>query len=115
MHYVECDNRDIRLLKLRYVKVSHNPCINLYLASGFTPILSMLVAGVTVSLATDGPASNNNMNRIHYLKFTVLMLKGYHPDATIITTEKVLEIATIDGAHAVGQEKEIGSIDPGDV
>ncbi|MFN8455948.1 MAG: amidohydrolase [Anaerolineae bacterium] len=113
VHCVECDNRDIRLLKLRDVKVSHNPCSNLYLASGFAPIPSMLVAGVTVSLATDGPASNNNMNLIHCLKFTALMHKGYHRDATIITAEKVLEMATIDGARAVGLDKEIGSIEPG--
>jgi 5-methylthioadenosine/S-adenosylhomocysteine deaminase len=113
VHCVQCDDRDIRILKLRDVKVSHNPCSNMYLASGFAPIPQMLLAGVTVGLATDGPASNNNHNLIHSLKFAALIHKGYHRDATIITAEKVLEMATIDGARAIGLQDELGSIEPG--
>lgn len=113
VHCVYCDDKDIRILKLRDVKVSHNPCSNMYLASGFAPIPQMLLAGVTVSLATDGPASNNNHNLIHSLKFAALLHKGYHRDATIITAEKVLEMATIDGARALGLQDEIGSIEVG--
>lgn len=113
VHCVYCDDKDIRILKLRDVKVSHNPCSNMYLASGFAPIPQMLLAGVTVSLATDGPASNNNHNLIHSLKFAALLHKGYHRDATIITAEKVLEMATIDGARALGLQDEIGSIEAG--
>jgi len=113
VHCVQCDARDVRILKLRDVKVSHNPCSNLYLASGFAPIPGMLLAGVTVGLATDGPASNNNHNLIHSLKFGALMHKGFHRDATVITAEKIFEMATIDGARAIGMEKEIGSIEAG--
>lgn len=47
------------------------------------------------------------------MKFAALMQKGFHQDATVITAEKVLEMATIDGARAVGLEKEIGSIEAG--
>lgn len=113
VHCVHCVERDIRILKLHDVKVSHNPCSNMYLASGFAPIPQMLLAGVTVGLASDGPASNNNHNMIHTLKFAALIHKGYHQDATIITAEKVLEMATIDGARAIGLEHEIGSIEQG--
>jgi 5-methylthioadenosine/S-adenosylhomocysteine deaminase len=113
VHCVKCVERDIRILKLHDVKVSHNPCSNMYLASGFAPIPQMQLAGVTVGLATDGPASNNNQNMIHSLKFAALLHKGYHQDATIITAEKVLEMATIDGARALGLEESIGSIEIG--
>lgn len=113
VHCVQCDSRDIRILKMRDVKVSHNPCSNLYLASGFAPIPDMLLAGVTVSLASDGPASNNNHNLIHSLKFAALIHKGYHRDATIITAEKVMEMATIDGAQALSLQDEIGSLEAG--
>jgi 5-methylthioadenosine/S-adenosylhomocysteine deaminase len=112
-HCVHCVARDLRIMKLRGVKVSHNPCSNMYLASGFAPIPQMLMAGITVSLACDGPASNNNHNMIHSLKFGALLHKGYHQDATIMTAEKILEMATIDGARAVGLEHEIGSIEAG--
>ena len=94
-------------------KVAHNPCSNLYLASGCPPIPEMLMAGVTVGLASDGPASSNNHSLFQAMKFAALMQKGFHQDATIITAEKVMEMATIDGARAVGLEKEIGSIEVG--
>jgi 5-methylthioadenosine/S-adenosylhomocysteine deaminase len=113
VHCVHCVEKDIRIMKRFDVKVSHNPCSNLYLASGFAPIPQMLMAGVTVGLACDGPASNNNHNMIQTLKFAALIHKGYHQDATIITAEKVLEMATIDGARAIGLEQEIGSIEVG--
>ena len=73
----------------------------------------MLLAGVTVGLASDGPASSNNHSLFQAMKFAALIQKGFHQDATIITAEKVLEMATIDGARAVGLEEEIGSIEAG--
>jgi 5-methylthioadenosine/S-adenosylhomocysteine deaminase len=113
VHCVYCESRDVRIMKRHDVKVSHNPCSNMYLASGFAPIPEMLLGGVTVSLGCDGPASNNNSNMIHTLKFAALIHKGYHRDPTIITAEKVLEMATIDGARAIGLDHEIGSVEPG--
>lgn len=41
------------------------------------------------------------------------MQKGFYQDATIITAQKVMELATIDAACAVGLEKEISSIEAG--
>lgn len=113
VHCVQCDSPDVDILAKHDVKVSHNPCSNMYLASGFAPIPEMLEKGVTVSLGCDGPASNNNSNMIQTLKFAALLHKGYHRDATIITAEKVLELATIDGARAIGLDGEIGSIEAG--
>ncbi len=113
VHCVYCEQREIRIMKRHDVKVSHNPCSNMYLASGFARIPEMLLAGVTVSLACDGPASNNNSNMIHTLKFGALIHKGFHRDPTIITAEKVLEMATIDGARAIGLDHDIGSIEVG--
>jgi 5-methylthioadenosine/S-adenosylhomocysteine deaminase len=113
VHCVQCDQRDVDTLAEHDVKVSHNPCSNLYLASGFAMIPEMRAAGITVGLASDGPASNNNHNMIHALKFAALMHKGFRRDATVITAEQVLEMATIGGARAVGLDHEIGSIEVG--
>jgi 5-methylthioadenosine/S-adenosylhomocysteine deaminase len=66
-----------------------------------------------VGLASDGPASSNNHSLFQAMKFAALMQKGFHQDATIMTAEKVLEMATIDGARAVGLEAQIGSIEAG--
>jgi 5-methylthioadenosine/S-adenosylhomocysteine deaminase len=112
-HCVHCTTDDIRLLLKHDVKVSNNPCSNQYLASGCAPIPEMLKAGLTVGLASDGPASSNNHSMIQAMKFAALQQKGVHQDAEIITAETVLEMATIGGARAVGLEGEIGSIEVG--
>ena len=113
VHCVHCRSHDIRILRHHDVKVSHNPCSNLYLASGVAPIPEMHLAGVTVGLGSDGPASSNNHSLFQAMKFAALIQKGVHQDATIMTAEKVMEMATIDGARAVGLDKEIGSIEAG--
>ena len=64
-------------------------------------------------MASDGPASSNNHSLFQAMKFAALQQKGVHQDATIMTAEKVLEMATIGGARAVGLEAEIGSIEVG--
>jgi 5-methylthioadenosine/S-adenosylhomocysteine deaminase len=112
-HCVHAKQHDIRILRHHDVKVAHNPCSNMYLASGCPPIPEMLQAGVTVGLASDGPASSNNHSLFQAMKFAALIQKGFHQDATIMTAEKVMELATIDGARAVGLENEIGSIEVG--
>ena len=85
----------------------------MYLASGLAPIPEMLEAGMTVGLASDGPASSNNHSLFQAMKFAALMQKGFRGDPTIITAQQVLRMATIDGARAVGLENEIGSIEVG--
>src|SRR5258708_19070534 len=113
VHCVKCSSADIATLRQYGSKVSHNPCSNMYLASGLAPIPEMLKAGITDGLASDGPASSNNHSLFQAMKFAALIHKGFHQDTTIMTAEKVMEMATIDGARAVGLEKEIGSIEVG--
>jgi 5-methylthioadenosine/S-adenosylhomocysteine deaminase len=113
VHCVQCDRRDIDILKAHGVSVSHNPCSNAYLASGFAPVPEMIRQGMTVGLATDGPASSNNHNLIQGMKFAALIHKGHHRDPRIMTAEKVMEMATIDGARAIGMADQIGSLEAG--
>jgi 5-methylthioadenosine/S-adenosylhomocysteine deaminase len=113
VHCVRCDGRDIGILADHGASVSHNPCSNAYLASGVASVPEMIRRGMTVGLATDGPASNNNQNLIQAMKFAALVHKGEHRDPRIITAEKVLEMATIDGAAAIGMAGQIGSLEAG--
>jgi 5-methylthioadenosine/S-adenosylhomocysteine deaminase len=113
VHCVYLNDREVRILKLRDVSVSHNTIANMYLAAGEAPVPEMLMAGITVGLGTDGAGSNNNMNMVQMLKFTALLHKVMRRDPTVITAEKVLEMATIDGARALGLDAEVGSIEVG--
>lgn len=113
VHCVQVDDTDIDLLLETDTKVSHNPCSNLYLGSGFAPVPTMQQRGITVALASDGPASSSNHSMLQAMKFAALLHKGVHRDPRIITAEKVLEMATIDGAHAIGMGDVIGSLEVG--
>jgi len=113
VHCVWLDDIDIRILKETGANVSHNPVSNMYLASGISPIPKMLKAGIPIGLGTDGAASNNCQDMIEVMKTTALLHKVATLDPLSIGAEKVLEMATIDGAKAMGLENEIGSIEPG--
>ena len=95
------------------VQVSHNPASNAYLGEGIAPVRDMLDSGIKVCLGTDGPASNNNMDMIETLKLAALMQKVDALDPAAISAQKVLEMATIDAAHCIGQSDTIGSIEVG--
>jgi 5-methylthioadenosine/S-adenosylhomocysteine deaminase len=113
VHCVQVDTGDLDLLQATDTKVSHNPCSNLYLGSGFPPVPAMHRRGITVGLATDGPASSSNHSMLQALKFAALLHKGVHRNPEIMTAEKALEMATIDGARAIGMADHIGSLEVG--
>ena len=112
-HCVALTEKDIAVAKQRHVKVSHNPISNLKLASGVSPVPKMLEAGVTVSLGTDSPCSNNTADMFSVMKTAALLHKGINKDPTLMPAQQVLELATIEGAKALSWEKEIGSIEIG--
>jgi 5-methylthioadenosine/S-adenosylhomocysteine deaminase len=113
VHCVQVDGQDLELIQKSDTKVSHNPCSNLYLGSGFAPVPAMHRRGITVGLASDGPASSSNHSMLQAMKFAALLHKGVHRDPEIMTAEKALEMSTIDGARALGLEASIGSLEAG--
>ena len=101
------------IMKKRNVKVSHNPISNLKLASGISPVLKMLKKGITVSLGTYSPCSNNTADMFEIMKTTAIIHKGINKNPTVMPAEQVLEMATREGAKALSWENEIGSIEIG--
>jgi 5-methylthioadenosine/S-adenosylhomocysteine deaminase len=112
-HCVALTPQDIRVLKQRDVKVSHNPISNLKLGSGISPVSHLLKAGVTVSLGTDSSCSSNSADMFEVMKTTALLHKGVQKEPTLLPTEQVLRMATVEGAKALLWDKEIGSIEVG--
>jgi len=112
-HCVALNDNDIEIVRKRKVKASHNPISNLKLASGISPVPKMLEKGVTVSLGTDSPCSNNTADVFEIMKATAILHKGITKNPTVMPAEQVLEMATIEGAKALSWNNEIGSIDVG--
>jgi 5-methylthioadenosine/S-adenosylhomocysteine deaminase len=112
-HGVWVDAADIALLKSHEVAVSHNPESNMKLASGIAPVSEYVAAGVTIGLGTDGAASNNDLDMFEAMRFAALLHKVKTGDPRTLPAEAVLEMATIQGARALGLEKQIGSLEAG--
>lgn len=109
-HCVVLDDDDIDLLADRKVKVSHCVESNLKLASGIAPVVRMLERGITVSLGTDGSASNNNVDMFGEMNCVAKVHKVDRMDPTAMSAETTLEAATLGGARALGMEERIGSL-----
>jgi atrazine chlorohydrolase/5-methylthioadenosine/S-adenosylhomocysteine deaminase/melamine deaminase len=112
-HCVQVDTNDVAILKAYDVKIAYNPVSNMFLGSGIAPIAEMLRAGITVAIGTDDPNCNSSVNMISDLKFAVLAQKGRYRYAAAMTAERAVEMATIDGARAIGMDSEIGSLEVG--
>jgi hypothetical protein len=109
---VWCGERDLQLLAAP-VAVVHNPASNVLLASGVAPVERLRHEGVTVALGTNGAASNDNQDMFGVIKTTALLHKLAALRADAITARQVLEMATIEGARALGLDRLVASLEPG--
>jgi 5-methylthioadenosine/S-adenosylhomocysteine deaminase len=110
-HCVWVNDRELKILKETKTHVAHNPVSNMLLANGFARIPEMMDSGINVGLGTDAP--QNNADMFDAMKLASMMQKAVKLDITQMPFDKVLDMATINGAKALGLEKEIGSIEVG--
>ncbi len=113
VHMVWLDDQDIQKLAATQTSVSHNPSSNSKLASGICKVPQLLASGVNVALGCDGGPSNNDYDLIREMKLAAILHKAVSHDPLIVNAESVLEMATINGARALGLEHEIGSLEAG--
>jgi 5-methylthioadenosine/S-adenosylhomocysteine deaminase len=112
VHSIWLKDNEIEMIARSKAHVIHCPVSNMYLASGVAKVPQMLRAGINVALGSDG-ACNNNQDMVGVLKSAALLHKVATLDPLAMRCEKVLEMATLGGAKALGLEKEIGSLEEG--
>ena len=112
-HGVKLTEQDIQILKTLNVSVAHCPVSNLKLGCGIAPVQMLLKKGLNVSLGTDGQGSGSNMDMFEAMKFAALLQKGSTENPMAMGAYETLQLATINGAKAMGMEKKIGSITVG--
>jgi cytosine/adenosine deaminase-related metal-dependent hydrolase len=111
-HCVWVTEREQQLIADRRVKVLHCPGSNLKLGSGIAPIPELRRRGVSVSIGADGAACNNTLDMFYEMRLTAtLQAQRLGPGA--LTAREVVWMATREGAHALGMDREIGSLEAG--
>ena len=91
----------------------HNPVCNMFCGSGVSPVPQMLEAGIPVAIGTDGQACNNGQEMMDTLKWVINLHKLNSKDATVLSPEQVIRMATKNGAFAFGQHDQIGTLEIG--
>ena len=108
-HCVWCTDDDFRIMAERDVSLVHNPTSNMKLGSGFARVVRAMELGVNVALGTDGTASNDNLDMFEEMHLASLIHKGLAQDPTVLSPWDVIEMATVNGAKALGRD-DIGEI-----
>jgi cytosine/adenosine deaminase-related metal-dependent hydrolase len=113
-HMIHLDlEKDLDILVKTGTSVAHNPTSNCKLGDGIAPIPQMLEKGINVALGTDGGPCSNTYDLFRDMHLAGIIHKGNLIDASLLPAEQVLEMATINGARALGLDKEIGSLEVG--
>lgn len=112
-HCILVDHADITTLVHFNVGCIYNPSSNMKTAAGVMPVVEMLAAGEAIGLATDGAASNNNLDMFEEMDLAAKLQKLTRMDSRALPAEQVVALATITGARALHLDKQIGSLEPG--
>jgi 5-methylthioadenosine/S-adenosylhomocysteine deaminase len=112
-HGVHVTDADIDLLAASGASVAHCPASNLKLASGIARVPELQRAGVNVALGTDGSASANDLDLFIAMRLAGYVQKGSSGDAAVLPAARLVRMATIDGARALGIDHIVGSIEVG--
>ena len=101
-HCVWCTDDDFRIMADKGVSLIHNPTSNMKLGSGFARVPRAMELGVNVALGTDGCASNDNLDLFEEMHLASLVHKGLAKDPTVLPAWEVIDMATVNGARALG-------------
>lgn len=113
VHMTQLNDDEITLLANSGSHVVHCPESNLKLASGFCPVDKLQKAGINVALGTDGAASNNDLDMFSEMRTAAQLAKAVAGDASALPAAQALRMATLNGAKALGLDKDIGSLEIG--
>jgi len=114
VHCVEASERDLDRIRDTGTFVVHCPKSNAKLANGTARIHDMLEQGVRVSLGTDSVASNNVIDMFEEMRAAIFQQRTHTGRIDSMTASEAFKMATIEGAHCLGLEDQLGSLDPDD-
>jgi 5-methylthioadenosine/S-adenosylhomocysteine deaminase len=115
-HLVHVDDSEIDLLAETDTSVAHCPTTALKVAYGVTQIgrfPEMVKAGINIAIGTDGNNASNYSDMMRATYLVAGLFKDARRDPTIFPAEQAFEMATLNGARAMGLEHDVGSLETG--
>ena len=101
-HCVHLSDNDIEIIKRHNTKIAHCPVSNFKLKSGLMAFQKLHDSGVTVTLGTDGSASNNSLGMLEEMKVCALNAKTQANSSKAGNVYDIYKTATVNGANAFG-------------
>ncbi|MFN8108902.1 MAG: amidohydrolase family protein [Thermoleophilia bacterium] len=109
-HCVQLDARDAATLAAADVRVAHCPSSNAHIGVGVMPLALLWDAGVAVGLGSDSPGSGGAFDGRAAARACALV----HARAgAVLTPERMVRMATLDGARVLGLDSRVGTLEPG--
>lgn len=112
-HMIHLNEEEFEITRARDIRVAHCPQSNMKLAAGIFPYREYQKRGVTVGLATDGPASNNDLDMLEEMRTASLLQKVANGDPALVKPYEALHMATAGGARALFLDDRIGTLEAG--
>jgi cytosine/adenosine deaminase-related metal-dependent hydrolase len=72
-----------------------------------------LARGVRIALGCDSPNNSNHLDMVRTMNMAAIQYKDARQDTRLVPAEAALEMATLQGAQAMGLGDELGSIETG--
>ena len=113
VHGIQLTDVDIEHMARAGCSLVYTPTSESVRGGGIAPAANALRAGVNVALGTDGPMVDYSVDMVEQMKACSLLQHVRHLDPTRMPPERTLEMATINGAKALGLEAELGSLEAG--
>lgn len=113
IHVTQINEEDLEILQQGKPQLVHCPESNMKLASGICPVQSFRSLGLNVALGTDGAASNNDLDMIGEMRTAAFLAKLSTHNPQALSAGESLQMATLNGAKALGLESVTGSLRAG--
>lgn len=111
-HATELTPEEIALVARTGTKIVHNPSA-IYSMRGRCPVTELIDAGATVMLGSDGTAPDRSYDMFRHIFQAGRYHRFFFRDPDVLPAGKILEMATVDAARALGLQDEIGALEPG--